>query len=245
MKILLALFLLFNTVILQANDDLSFEDEFNDEEEPASWMIVDPLSSYNKFMTNVNDFFYTEALEPASEVYSSVLSHEVRSGVNNFFNNLYSPISIVNNILQFEFKDAGEELARFVVNSTVGIGGIFDPARSQFDLEPHTEDFGQTLGAWGVGSGFHIVLPFLGPSNLRDSIGLFGDYYINPLNRIEARGHNMIAHEWQSYGINGLRKLNTGSLHRGEYKALKKDALDLYPFLRDVYEQHRKKVIGE
>jgi len=243
MKALFTLFFLLGIVLLQASDDSSFDDEFNDEEPIAT--IIDPLSSYNKVMTKVNDYFYINALEPVVNGYAQIFSHEVRSSLHNFFNNLYSPISIVNNLLQFEVVDAAEEIARFALNSTIGIGGLFDPAKTNFNLEAHTEDFGQTLGVWGVGSGFHIVLPLFGPSNLRDSLGIFADYYINPLNRIEDRGHNMISTELESFGIGAAKSLSTASQHKGEYASLKKDAIDLYPFLRDVYEQHRNKVIGE
>jgi len=243
MKALFTLFFLLGIVLLQASDDSSFDDEFNDEEPIAT--IIDPLSSYNEVMTKVNDYFYINALEPVVNGYAQIFSHEVRSSLHNFFNNLYSPISIVNNLLQFEVVDAAEEIARFALNSTIGIGGLFDPARTNFNLEAHTEDFGQTLGVWGVGSGFHIVLPLFGPSNLRDSLGIFADYYINPLNRIEDRGHNMVSTELESFGIGAAKSLSTASQHKGEYASLKKDAIDLYPFLRDVYEQHRNKVIGE
>ena len=243
MKALFTLFFLLGFVLVQASDDSSFDDEFNDDE-PIETMI-DPLSSYNEVMTGFNDYFYINALEPVVNGYAHIFSHEVRSSLHNFFNNLYSPISIVNNLLQFKVVDATEEVARFVLNSTIGIGGLFDPAKTNFNLEAHAEDFGQTLGVWGVGSGFHIVLPFFGPSNLRDSLGIFADYYINPLNRIEPRGHNMISTELESFAIGAAKSLSTASQHKGEYAAMKKDALDLYPFLRDVYEQHRNKVIGE
>jgi len=243
MKVLSILFLLFTLSFAEAIDEISFDDEFNDDEVTKS--IIDPLSSYNEFMTGVNDYFYISALKPVAKGYNYAFSHEVRLSLNNFFDNLYSPISILNNLLQFEVADATEELARFVVNSTIGIVGLFDPARTNFNLEAHPEDFGQTLGVWGVGSGFHIVLPILGPSNLRDTVGLFADYYVNPLNRIESRGHNMVSTDLESLGISVSKSLNVALQHREEYKSMKKDAIDLYPFLRDIYEQHRKNAIGE
>jgi len=243
MKALFALFFVFAIGLVQASDISSFDDEFNDDEPTVN--IIDPLGAYNRVMTKVNDYFYINALEPVVDGYSQIFSREVRSSLHNFFDNLYSPISIVNNLLQFEVADAAEEIGRFVLNSTIGIGGLFDPAKDKFNLNPHTEDFGQTLGVWGVGSGFHIVLPFFGPSNLRDSLGLFTDYYINPLNRIEARGHNMISTDLESFGISSAKFLSIASQHKGEYASMKKDAIDLYPFLRDIYEQHRNKVIGE
>jgi len=243
MKAIFTLFFVFFIVLVQASDISSFDDEFNDNEPAVT--IVDPFSSYNRVMTKVNDYLYINALEPVVNGYAQIFSREVRSSLHNFFNNLYSPISIVNNLLQFQIADATEEIGRFILNSTIGIGGLFDPAKVSFNLETHTEDFGQTLGVWGIGSGFHIVLPFFGPSNLRDSLGLFTDYYINPLNRIEARSYNIIDTNLESFGIGAAKSLSTASQHKGEYASMKKDAIDLYPFLRDIYEQHRNKVIGE
>jgi phospholipid-binding lipoprotein MlaA len=221
-------------------------DEFDDEfaEEFAEKEIFDPLSGYNRFMTKFNDTFYTYVMDPVARGYRYVLHEEVRDSVDNFFHNLLYPVRLINNLLQFKFKNAMEETGRFLVNSTVGLFGLFDPAKKYLEWEPHNEDFGQTLGYYGVGSGFHVVLPFLGPSNLRDMFSLYPDSEISPL-YANGRVYSIAKTDWESLGYISLEKLNYVSLHIGEYEDLKKDAVDLYPFLRNIYEQHREKLIKE
>ena len=122
-----------------------------------------------------------------------------------------------------------------------------DPATKELNMQAHKEDFGQTLGFYGVGEGFPIVLPFLGPSNLRDMVGIAGDSYVNPLSTtgdsdLRYKIPNNLA---QEIGIQTFNVVNSTSLKLGQYESLKKDALDLYPFLRDIYTQARKKQIEE
>lgn len=216
------------------DDDFDLEDEFED---PSETERFDPLSGYNRFMTKVNDKLYFWALKPVAKGYRKVVPKTGRVAVGRFFNNLLFPLRFVNNVLQFKFKGAGTELGRFCLNTTVGILGFRDPAKDWFDLKAYPEDFGQTLGHYGVGGGFHIVLPFLGPSNLRDSIALVPDYYLDPVTYVKD--------DESELGIRAIDTINYASLHIGEYESLKKDSLDLYTFLRDAYEQKREKDIKE
>jgi phospholipid-binding lipoprotein MlaA len=147
------------------------------------------------------------------------------------------PVRFTNNLLQLKPKRAGSELVRFAVNSTVGVLGLGDPAAKRFDLQAYPEDFGQTLGYYGVGGGFHLVLPLLGPSNLRDALGIVPDYYLDPASYLDTVNVELAV---SSYDV-----VNQTSLHLGEYESLKKDAIDLYPFFRDGYEQRRIKLIEE
>lgn len=222
--------------------DDSFSDEFATEskEEP-----FDPLSGYNRMMTGFNDGLYEYLLEPVLFRGYNYIPREARVSVNNFFENLYYPVSVVNNILQLKVKNTGTETLRFVINSTLGVVGLFDPAKSWFGFEPHQEDFGQTLGYYGVGGGFHIVLPFFGPTNLRDLSGDFIDFYVNPLYYVDVRKYNMVNNKYQGWALITYKEFNYFSLHTNEYDNIRKDALDLYPFLRDLYEQHRQKEIEE
>ncbi|MBW2690688.1 MAG: VacJ family lipoprotein [Deltaproteobacteria bacterium] len=215
-------------------DVFDLEDEFEaaDVEPP-----VDPLSGYNRVMTQVNDKLYFWLLKPVSQGYSFVVPEGGRLAVGRFFNNLLMPVRFVNNLLQLKLKRAGTELARFGINTTVGVLGFGDPAAKSFDLQAYPEDFGQTLGHYGVGGGFHIVLPLLGPSNLRDTLGLIPDYYLDPVSYINDSKTEL--------AVRAYRQVNHTSLHIGEYESLKKDAIDLYTFLRDGYEQRRIKQIEE
>lgn len=227
----------------QVEGDVAFEEEFEEEfkERPGS-KVFDPLHGYNRFMTKVNDKFYFWMLKPTASGYRKVVPQGVRISINRFFNNLLFPVRFVNNVLQLKFKGAGVELARFGINTTLGVVGFGDPAKKRFDLNAYPEDFGQTLGYYGIGGGFHLVLPILGPSNLRDTVGLVADFYLDPICYIGT----CYADEWEpAMGIQAYKGVNYTSLHIGEYESLKKDAIDLYPFLREVYEQSRKKEIAE
>ena len=236
-------------------EDEEFDDGFEDEFESAEKEIFDPLSGYNTVMTQFNDGFYVYVLDPVARGYEWVMPDLAQRGVKNFFHNLLFPIRFVNNALQLKPINAGEELFRFIINSTVGIFGLWDPAKEWFDLEAHEEDFGQTLGYYGVGGGFHIVLPFLGPSNLRDMFSLYPDMQMDPVYYVENRPYNLPKKEGEYLGMSRqavqqsnlliLKTVNQESLRIGQYENLKKDAIELYPFLRDVYEQNRAKLIEE
>ncbi len=213
-----------------------FADEFEEEFSSETKEVYDPLYKYNTFMTSVNDKIIMKILKPISQGYSYIAPKPARKGIENFFKNLMFPIRFINNFLQLKFKNSFEEVNRFIINSTFGIGGFIDLA-SKNSLPLHDEDFGQTLGYYGIGGGFPIVWPLLGESNLRDSVGLFVDSFANPLNYLEDKG--------EFFGAKALRIINYTSLHVKEYEELKKDAVELYPFIRDVYEQRREKLIKE
>lgn len=222
----------------EAKDD--FSDEFGEDEE-----LVDPLEPYNRVMTSFNDFLFTTLLDPLARGYSQVVPETARIGVSNFIENITFPIRFVNNILQFKFDYAVEETSRFIINSTYGVLGFMDPASTQYGLEQRDEDFGQTLAYYGVGDGPHLVLPIYGPSNVRDFAGTFFDAYISPLNNTADIKYKIPNRPEKTLGITAFRTLNSTSLNLGQYQNLKKDAIDLYPFLRDVYTQNREKQIKE
>lgn len=222
-----------------------FEAEF---EAGETSNISDPLSGYNKAMTSFNDKVIIYALNPVSEAYAYVIPRPFRLGVSNFIHNINFPIRLVNNLLQLKFQNSSDEIERFIINTTVGLGGLMDPAKNHMmtPILPHNEDFGQTLGHYGIGSGSHIVLPFFGPSNVRDTIGITVDGYLSPLVNVRGLEHYKIPDNLgQSIAIVTLHFINKNSLHLGEYESIKKDAIDLYPFLRDIYEQKRISDIAE
>lgn len=237
-----------NTPDLEAENNTNidaqeFEDEFT-ENEPET--RIDPLSGFNRVMTSFNDTLFTHVMEPISEGYATITPQQVRQSLSNFIHNIQFPIRFANNLLQGKFQNTSDELERFIINSTVGVGGLFDPAKTLKNIPAHNEDFGQTLGHYGVGTGFHIVLPFLGPSNVRDVFGLTVDTYTSPLVYQKNLKKYKIPNDYvESIGIYTTRMINNNSLQLGAYESLKKDAIDLYPFLRDVYEQKRISDIEE
>ena len=243
------IFILLFTLVSFANEantnDIS--DEFDSEFASKTKEVFDPLSGYNRVMTSFNDKFYIYVLTPTAKGYAYVVPETARIGIDNFFTNLFFPIRFTNNLLQLKFQNASEELGRFLMNTIWGLGGFMDPATNELDMKIHKEDFGQTLGFYGVGEGFHIVLPFLGPSNLRDTVGLVADSYVSPLSTSgDAYAKYKIPNNViEQISIASFNTINSVSLTPGEYESIRKDALDLYPFLRDIYSQARKKQIEE
>jgi phospholipid-binding lipoprotein MlaA len=143
--------------------------------------IPDPLEGFNRNMYAVNDAADHVVLEPVARGYRAVAPGFVRAGVNNFLHNLSSPVTFVNDLLQGQVKRAGVTAARLGINSTLGVFGLLDPA-TDFGLERHEEDFGQTLAVWGVGSGPYLFVPLVGPTSLRDGAGQIVDLAFDPLN---------------------------------------------------------------
>ena len=229
---------------IQSNkEDEELFEEFEDETEIDE--IYDPLIEYNMVMTDINDGLFTIILNPIAKGYKAVLHVEIRNSIDKFFLNLAYPTRVANNLLQGKFKNASEETGRFIINSTIGLLGFFDPATSQFGLEGHDEDFGQTLGFYGIGGGPYIVLPFFGPSNLRDSLSMIPDSMLSPID-YEDRDWFTLTDTWPEYlSVHAYKAINTTSLNLGEYEKLKKDAIDLYPFMRNIYNQYRQKQIEE
>lgn len=205
------------------------------EEEPG--YIADPLFPWNNAMYHFNDKLYFWVMKPVAKTYSSAFPEDIRTAVSNFFYNLTTPIRFVNNLLQLKLKNAGDELIRFVYNSTAGVGGLADMARADLKISRHDEDLGRTLGSYGVGQGFYIVWPFLGPSSLRDTVGLIGDGFLDPVYYVNP---------WEaSLEIAAYDKVNDTSLHIGDYEDLIEAAVDPYVAIRDAYVQHRKKKVEE
>ena len=223
--------------------DGEFEEEFEAKETASQY---DPLSGYNRSMTSFNDKVIIYALNPVSKAYATVVPQPLRLGVSNFVHNIEFPIRLANNLLQLKFQNSYDETERFLVNSTVGLVGVMDPATKYLKIPKHDEDFGQTLGYYGIGPGVHVVLPFLGPSNARDIVGIVLDAYLSPLVNLKGWENYKIPDNFgQSMAIVTFYFINDNSLHSGEYESIKKDAIDLYPFLRDIYEQKRVSDIAE
>ena len=229
-----------NNISMSKDDDDEFEDfeDFKDEVEIKE--VYDPFESYNRSITGFNDSLYINILKPMDVAYRVVTTQNIRNSIGNFFNNLYFPMHFINNVLQGKINATLIETGRFLVNSTVGILGVFDPAKSKLGLYPHKEDFGQTLGYYGVGAGPHIVLPFFGPSNLRDIISMIPDAAVSPIDYTERAWWTITDQYWSFLTIKAIEKFNNVSLYSIQYDQIRKDAVDLYPYLREIYEQKRE-----
>ncbi len=217
------------------NDDV--EDIPSEEVEETPVRIADPLYPWNKAMYHFNDKLYFWLMKPLAQGYSAVIPEDIRISVSNFFQNVTTPIRFVSSVLQLKMKDAGNELFRFLYNSTAGVGGLVDAAKEDFGIRRKNEDLGQTLGSYGIGHGFYIVWPFLGPSSARDTVGKFGDFFLDPvyyINPLES-----------AVGVKAYDKINETSLRIGDYEDLKKSAIDPYVSIRDAYLQYRKKKVDD
>ena len=206
------------------------------EELAGEEVIADPLEPWNRAMFTFNDKLYFWVLKPVAKGYSAIVPEWGRVRVKNVFRNISMPVRLVNNLLQLKMRGAGTELLRFVFNTTAGVGGMFDVAKN-IDLKPQEEDLGQTLGVYGIGNGFYLVWPVLGPSSLRDTAGTAGDYFLNPVNHITPAESRI--------GVHSLDITNTTSLHIGDYEDLKEASLDPYVSFRDAYLQYRNNKVKE
>jgi len=199
--------------------------------------IADPIEPLNRAVFLFNDKFYFWALKPVARGYNAIVPEPVRVSVRSFFRNVRMPIRFVNSLLQGKFKGAGTELARFGINTTLGLAGFLDVAKSRFDLDPQDEDLGQTLGFYGMGGLMYVVWPILGPSTVRDTIGLAGDSFLSPVSYISPFE--------AALGVGAYEQLNNASLTLGTYEDLKAASLEPYIGVRDAYVQRRKELINK
>ena len=189
----------------------------------------DPWERLNRTTYKFNDALDKAIVKPVAKGYVKVTPQPVRTGVTNFFDNLETPITMVNDLLQWQVKAFFNDTARLVLNTTIGIGGLFDPA-TRAGLDKNDRDFGQTLGVWGVKSGPYVVLPVLGPSDIRDAVGRGADDFANP--------RHYVKNNWVAWGMWGVRGIDNRS--RLLYAdSIVSNAYDPYAFIRNAYLQHR------
>lgn len=200
----------------------------------ARAQVYDPLEPMNRAIFTFNDTLDRAVVKPVAQAYVDVVPRLVRAGVSNVFGNLSDAFSAINNLLQGKRDPLGSDLGRVLVNSTFGLGGIFDIA-SEANLEKYNEDFGQTLGWWGLGTGPYLVLPILGPSNLRDAAGLGATWLIDPVNQVTPA-----VNQWE---LVGARALDTRASLLGADDLMQGAALDKYTFIRSAYTQRRKSLV--
>ena len=196
----------------------------------------DPLEPLNRAVYQFNDALDKVVMKPVATVYRDVLPDFARTGVTNFFNNLYDILTALNNLLQGKIADAASDVGRIAVNTTIGLAGLVDVA-TEVGLEKHKEDFGQTLGRWGVGEGPYLQIPFFGPSSFRDAVGAFVDFKVDPIRWIW-RDHMATRNSlWGLYFVNLRASLLDST------KILDEAALDPYEFQRDAYLQRRRNLV--
>ena len=214
-------------------DDPDDLDDFDDEFAAHPAGFPDPLEETNRGVQKFNRVMDKWLLDPITRAYGFIFPNPVKVAIRRFFTNLGEPACTVNDLLQLEWTDAGVSVSRFVINSTVGIGGLFDPAE-YIGLPYHHSDFGQTLALAGTPSGAYLMLPLAGPNNVRDGFGVLADVTMHPLTWFLGPTNFLV------YGIYGggqglsLREENLEGLD-----ALRKGSVDYYAALRNAYYQNR------
>jgi phospholipid-binding lipoprotein MlaA len=202
---------------------LSSVTAFADESE-----LQDPWEGFNRGVFNFNESLDRAILKPVAQGYRFIMPDVAEQGVSNFFDNLRDVVTFFNNVLQLKPVEATQDLSRVLINTTIGIGGLFDVATAM-NIPKNDEDFGQTLGAWGVESGPYLVLPLFGPSTVRDGVGIIPDMYLDPLNQVES--------DELRYGLKALKVVDKRA------SLLDREGVitgDRYTFIRDAYLQKRE-----
>jgi phospholipid-binding lipoprotein MlaA len=221
-----ALFLLAGCATPPPNDDPDAVAEFK--------QINDPLEPLNRGIFDFNQKLYDYGLTPAAKAYRYVVPQWGRQRVADLLNNLKSPVTLINDLLQGNVSRGGVTIARFVLNTTFGVGGIMDVA-TPMGIPGHPADAGETLAVWGAGEGFYLVLPLFGPSNPRDGIGLGADSLMDPLSWYLNDNHL----RWLSttrFLANGLSAYES---HMDQFADVKRSSLDYYSAMRSLYRQYR------
>lgn len=195
---------------------------------------ADPLEGFNRTVFQFNDDLDRYAMKPVAQGYKFVLPTPVRASVTNFFSNLGDVDNLANNLLQANVTAATQDLMRIAINTVFGVGGLFDFA-TPAGLPKHNQDFGVTLGKWGLPSGPYLVLPLFGPSTIRDTVGTVADLQIDPSGYFKPI--------WFRNTLYGLRVVNTRANYLGATNLLAQAALDKYSFTRDAYLQRRQYLI--
>lgn len=203
-------------------------------QEEDLYAINDPLESVNRSIFSFNMTLDKYAIKPAAQAYRDALPQGVRDSITNFLNNLRSPVILFNDAIQGEGKLAGDTFARLWLNTILGVGGLFDPA-TRAGIPFHDADFGQTFGVWGVGPGPYLVLPVLGPSNPRDTVGLVASWYADPANAIADDND----YGWVSYPRGAVEGIDLRSRNIDILDRIESTSLDYYATLRSLYNQRR------
>ncbi len=195
----------------------------------------DPLEPMNRAIFQFNEVVDDNIFEPVAKTYKYITPDPVETGVSNFFSNIGEVSTIANDVFQFKFKQAGYDFLRFSINTSIGVLGIFDVATS-VGLKKNNEDFGQTLGYWGIPQGPYLVLPFFGASTFRDAPGLYADMQISPINQLD---------DEEELTLNALNAVSTRARLLRATKILDTAAKDKYIFIRESYLQKRESMVND
>ena len=200
--------------------------------------MSDPFEGYNRFMFGFNHGFYDSVMEPVARGYRDAVSEDIRMVISNVFDNAMAPLKFVSSLLQGDFEKSGRVLGRTIINTTIGLGGMFDVADKTFQIKGVNEDLDQVLGAYGIPTGPYIVIPFFGPSSVRNIIGKAGGTFLSPIAQFSP-GFEVGA------SLTASDKINDTSFIVDDIKQLEESSVDKYESVRDFYNQYRFKLQNE
>ncbi len=235
------------------DDDLF--DPFDESPQEAQIEEYDPFETANSAIFEFNYQLDRFVVKPVAKVYNFFIPPDVQQSFSNAFQNIRFFPRLLNNVFQAKFEGASIELSRFLINSTLGVGGLFDPAGIMFDLKTPPEDLGQTLGTYGVGPGPYLIVPFFGPFTLRDGAGFIGDTFLDPFNWFVLPFINMdsipqLVQDRSTkrtirFGLTAGEAVNLRALSLESFQGVEDGTLDLYGAIRNGYLQQRQKAIQE
>lgn len=223
------------------DDGISLDDLFEDDfEEQSTVSINDPLEMFNRGIFSFNDDVYNKIGRPLAKTYAKVMPDRVERGIGNVFTNLKFPSRFAGNVLQGRFGNAGKETGKFVLNTTVGLGGIFRPSDDFENLQTSKEDVGQAFASWGMGHGFYLVLPFMGPTSLRDFVGDYVDDTVEPIKE----PWSQVDDDGTRLGLRVLEITNRTPALMELYDSMRRSSIDPYSSVRDAYAQQRAREVS-
>ena len=251
------------TLVESAEDSLDegtgFDDElfdpFDDDPTGAPIEEYDPLEPVNSAIFEFNYRLDKYVVKPVAKVYNFFIPPDVQQSFSNVFQNIRFFPRLLNNLFQAKFEGAGIEMSRFLINSTLGVGGLFDPAGIMFELKTPSEDLGQTLGTYGMGPGPFLMIPFFGPFTLRDGVGFIGDGLLDPFNWfvlpfVKTNSIPQLVQDRSTIrtirsGLIGGEAVNFRALNLEKFQGVEEGTLDLYGAIRNGYLQQRLNDIQE
>ena len=200
--------------------------------------VYDPLEPFNEKMFEFNRAFDKYVFKPVAQFYDKLITDDGQVAISNAFDNIKWVPRAVNSLLQGKWRGAVREVSRFLINSTAGLAGLFDPAKDHWGIEKSKEDFGQTLGVWGAGPGFYLVLPLMAPLNVRDGIGKLVDGFLDPLGYV-------LPFFWDRLGMKVGDELNDRALNLELFQGFEESVIDMYSAVRHGYTKRRETLIKE
>lgn len=230
------------TSVAMTQDEVNLDELFQDDFDQQSVVSInDPLEGLNRAIFKFNDKVYANIAKPFARTYSKVMPDRIERGIGNVFTNLRYPSKLLSNVLQGRFKQAGRETAKFGLDTTIGVFGIFRPSDDFEGLKTTQEDVGQAFGRWGIGNGFYVVLPFMGPTSARDLVGDFIDDAVDPIQT----PWTIIDDDTDRLIIRAVEITNRLPALMELYDSMRRSAIDPYSSVRDAYAQRRARQVSK